>query len=72
MHPLGSQLKKAARAVAPSKSALRNQPLRVQTIAYVQYKENPRVDSAPSHTAHRSSFCFHKKKPSRKRAFVAQ
>lgn len=72
MHPLGSQPKKAARAVAPSKPALRIQPLRVQTIAYVQYEESPRVDSAPSRTAHRSGFCFHKKKPSRKRAFVAQ
>lgn len=72
MHPLGSKPKKAARAVAPSKSALRNQPLRAQTIAYAQYKENPRVDSAPSRTAHRNSFCLHKKKPSRKRVFVAQ
>lgn len=72
MHPLGSQLKKAAKAVAPSKPDLRIQPLRVQTIAHAQYGENPRVSSAPSRTAHRSGFCFHKKKPSCKRAFVAQ
>ena len=72
MHPLGSQLKKAAKAAAPSKPDLRNQPLRVQTIAYVQYGENPHDNSAPSRTAHRSGFCFHKKKPSCKHAFVAQ
>lgn len=72
MHSLGSQPKKAARAIAPSKSALRNRLLRVQTIAYVQYEENPRVNSVPARTAHRSGFCFHKKKPSRKRVFVAQ
>lgn len=62
MHPLGSQPKKAAKAVAPSKPDLRNRLLRVQTIAHAQCGENPRVNSAPSRTAHRSGFCFHKKK----------